>query len=471
MIAGTNSGCGKTTVACGIMAALTKRGFNVQPFKAGPDYIDPMFHTFITGNDSRNLDSWLLDEKVLTYLFGKSAGGKDLAIIEGVMGIYDGFGPKEERGSSAHLAKILKCPVILVVNAERMALSLAALLQGFCDFDPRVEIKGVILNNVNSKAHYALLKEIIEERLSFLKVVGYLPSLPESSFNSRHLGLVLPGEIENFSRKIDVLARKVEETIDLQLLTKIALGASSLEVPVVENNFSAVMKNDALKKEIKLGVAKDRAFNFYYKDNLDLLEMLGAKIVYFSPLEDETLPEKVDGLYIGGGYPEVWAKELEHNFRLRRELKEKIYAGLPVYAECGGLMYMTQEIKTLEGDSYKMAGVLPASSEMTKSLQRFGYVKVKIVQDCLLGAKGWTIQAHEFHHSTVHFKKDVPACWQVHKEKANGEVRSWDCGFQLFNLLAGYPHLHFWNNPVFALNFLQNCKKYKYDKKVSEEAK
>jgi len=461
MIAGTNSGCGKTTVASGIMAALVKRGLKVQPFKVGPDYIDPMFHSFITGTGSRNLDSWMLDRDTLIYLFKRSAKSADISVVEGVMGMYDGLGGRDDTGSSAHVSKIIRCPVILVIDGEGMSLSIAAIVKGFRDFDRNVAIKGVIINNISSDAHYKLLKDIIEENTG-TAVLGYLPATKECALESRHLGLVPAVEVKGLKGKLGMLSAKTEETVDLDLLLKIAGNAGSLPDGAFEAGFE-FRRKEGLKPEdkVRIGVARDKAFNFYYQDNLDLLEMLGAELVFFSPLEDLRLPGGIDGLYMGGGYPEVWAEELEVNQSIRADIKGKILSGLPAYAECGGLMYMSESIRTLGGKEFEMVGLLPGRSEMTSSLKRFGYVNVEVMQDNILSRKGWSIRAHEFHYSSTFMDESVPSCFRVFRERRGGEGTSWNCGFRMYNLLAGYPHLHFWSNPDFAANFIENCRRIK----------
>ncbi|MCX7746413.1 MAG: cobyrinate a,c-diamide synthase [Clostridia bacterium] len=450
VIAGTNSGCGKTTVTLGIMGALKRMGLKVQPFKVGPDYIDPMFHTFITGQHSRNLDSFMLDENTVKTLFLRSARYADIAVAEGVMGFYDGLGGTSQEGSTAHVAGILNSPVVLVVNGEGLSLSILPILLGFMDYNRNVNIKGVILNHLKSESHFLLLKEIIEEHTG-LAVLGYLKKNSEISLPGRHLGLVSGGEIQDLNEKLDKLISQIEKTVDLKLLVKLAGNAPAMK-PVPEGTHP-VFQN------VKIGVAKDKAFNFYYQDNLELLEMLGADLIYFSPLKDQHLPKDVKGLYIGGGYPEVFAKELEENLPMKLSVKKAVELGLPAYAECGGLMYLSQSIKTLEGNEYKMTEVIPGKSEMTASLKRFGYVEVEITKDNILARKGDRIRAHEFHYSVTMVDSEVDTCYKVMKERRNKNMSEWYCGYQVKNLMAGYPHLHFWGNPRFAKRFLDVCRK------------
>jgi cobyrinic acid a,c-diamide synthase len=451
VIAGTNSGCGKTTLAIGIMAALRQKGVRVQPYKVGPDYLDPMLHTFVTGSPSRNLDSWLLKEGVVTKIFRKAAVGKDLAVIEGVMGLYDGLSGASQLASTAHVAGIIGAPVVLVVNGAGMALSIAALLRGYRDFDPTVRVKGVILNNIDQESYFQYLKAIIETHTG-LKAIGYLPSLPEAALPERHLGLFPSGEIADLTARVNRLAAQVTRTVDLEMLLAIAREVGPSLPPssecAVEAKFSGV----------RLAVAYDAAFNFYYRDNLELLEELGAELVYFSPLAAPALPLEIDGLYLGGGYPEVWAEQLQANSALRQDVKRMIAAGLPTYAECGGLMYLSGQLQNQAGEVYEMAGALPAHSSMTRSLQRFGYVTIELTADNLLGRRGDRIRGHEFHYSVTRVEERIGRTYRVAKAAPNNKTPAWEDGYQLHNLLAGYPHLHFWSNPRFAEGFLAKCK-------------
>ncbi|HHW47643.1 MAG TPA: cobyrinate a,c-diamide synthase [Clostridiaceae bacterium] len=460
VIAGTNSGCGKTTVSTGIMGTLTAKGLRVQPFKVGPDYIDPMFHTFITGNASRNLDSWMLDESTVAYLFSRNTGNADIAVVEGVMGMYDGYGGYSDGGSTAHVARIVGAPVILVVNGEGMSLSIVPLIKGFMDFDRDAKVRGVIINNINSEAHFRMLKEMIEEHLG-ISVLGYLKSMPEVTLASRHLGLVPEGEIKDLRQKIDLLTEELRKTVDLELLLKIAAeGVTHNKIADESFEKDTRFAIKPLPPGARIAVAKDKAFNFYYRDNLDLLEMLGAELVYFSPLGDTRLPDGINGLYLGGGYPEVFAAQLEENVEMRECIKNRISEGLPTYAECGGFMYLSEGIINGGGEKFDMAGVIPGLSKMTGSLQRFGYIEIDVVEDNILAARGDKIRAHEFHYSVTEVEGGIPACFSIKKSRRNGEARIWKCGYKLHNLLAGYPHLHFWSNPGFAGRFVENCLRF-----------
>lgn len=455
VIAGTNSGCGKTTVSMGIMAALVDKGLRVQPFKVGPDFIDPMFHSFITGRESVNLDSWMLPEETVKYLFAKHSYDADLAIIEGVMGFYDGYGGRSLEGSTADVSKIIGAPVVLVINGEAMSLSAAALVKGFVEFDKNVNVKGVIINNVSSTGHYKLLKEAIEENTG-VSVLGYLRPMNDLTITSRHLGLVTSAEISDLKEKAAILSRQIQETVDLELLKEISGKAVEIDV----KNMTPQIVTVEVEK-VKIAVAKDKAFCFYYRDNLELLEMLGAELVFFSPLSDDRLPQNIDGLYIGGGYPEVWAEELQNNLSMRNDIKSCAEKGLPAYAECGGLMYLTDSIRVKEDREFEMVGLIPGKSCMTASLKRFGYVFVKLTVDTILAKKGSEIRAHEFHYSETLVDKRINPCFEVSKRKDGLTTQLWSCGFQIHNLLAGYAHMHFWSNPEFARGFVESCVGYK----------
>lgn len=453
IIAGTNSGCGKTTVTTGILAALVKRGLKVQPFKVGPDYIDPMFHTFVTGRHSRNLDSWMLNSDIVSHLFEKNAADSDIAVIEGVMGFYDGFGGYSSEGSTAHVAKITGSPVVLVINGAGLSLTICALLQGIADFDREIDLKGVIINNLKSDSHFQLLKEIITEKTG-VRVLGYIPAMPETGLSSRHLGLVQSSEIPDLREKVSRVAHQIEKTVDLDMLMGIAREAgdavrSSMDFNIARRNAGP-----------KIAVAMDKAFSFYYRDNLELLEAMGAELAYFSPLKDTGLPGGIEGLYVGGGYPEVFAGELQENGSLKEDIRKSIETGLPAYAECGGLMYLSESIKNLEGQVFPMVGVLPGKSEMTASLQRFGYVEIETTNDSVVSKKGYRIRAHEFHYSVTAVDWSVPACFKVTRKRRGAEAKSWQCGYRVNRLLAGYPHLHFWSNTGFAERFVNSCIQY-----------
>lgn len=455
ILAGTNSGVGKTTITLGLLNGFHRKGLNVQAFKSGPDYIDPAFHTFVTGNKSRNLDAWLLPEKHIRYLMDKNSENKDLSIVEGVMGFYDGHIVHKDKGSTAHLSKILKAPVVLIINGSGISTSAAAIVYGFQQFDKDVDIAGVIINMVNSERHYDILKEAIEEHTS-VKCFGYLKKNTEMNLSSRHLGLIPSYEVEQLKDKIDLISDMMEDSIDFEGLMALAENAPEIE--------SEALNLENVDVSLRIGVAMDKAFNFYYQDNLDLLETLGAELVYFSPLNDKSLPESLDGLYVGGGFPEVFAKELSENSDMRLSMKGFVDSDKPVYAECGGLMYMCKEIIDLEGHVFDMVGVIHNQSKMTKKLQRFGYVDVELGDDSIIGPKGLQIKAHEFHRSELTTLDEDVTCYNVQKDRGKGNVNHWKCGYSYKNFLGAYAHIHFYNNLDVPKNFLASCKKIKEQK-------
>jgi len=365
VIAGTHSGSGKTTISIGIMAALRKRGFSIQPFKVGPDFIDPGYHEAVCGFPSRNLDGWMLDKKYNLETFLKHSQGKDVSIIEGVMGLYDGHDGTSEDGSTAQIAKWAKSPVLLVIDARSMARSVAAILYGFEKYDKKVTIAGVILNRVSSLRHYTYLKDAIEEKCR-AKVIGYLPSDISIEIPERHLGLVTSKE--NILRReyIKRLTNLIEKFIDIPRLLKIA---SPIERKRRSSKSNIDMSTAATDRKVKIGIAYDNAFCFYYHDNFDLLKKMGAELVYFSPLKDTSLPPKLDGIYLGGGYPELFAGDLEKNQAMRKEIRMFAEAGGCIYAECGGLMYMGEKIRSFNNRDYKMVGFFLLPRKWRQSFQ------------------------------------------------------------------------------------------------------
>lgn len=448
MFAGTSSDVGKTTIVLGIMRALTLKGLKVQGYKAGPDYIDTAFHTFATHIPSRNLDPWFFTEETINSLIGIHDAKSDISIMEGVMGMYDGASVESIHGSSAHLAIITQTPIILIINGGGVALSAAAMVKGFKTFDERVNVAGVIVNKVGSEKHYQLIKEAIEKHTS-IPCIGYLKQSQDITLKSRHLGLIPSVEVDALDGKINHVANMIQESIDLNKLQEIAKQAKDYP--------SNPLKD--YPKSVRLGVAYDNAFNFYYEDNLDLLESLGCELIKFSPIKDHEIPKDIDGLYLGGGFPEIFAKELYENRSMRQSIYNAIQNNLPTYAECGGLMYLTNSIKTLEEEAYDMCGVFDAKSEMTKSLQRFGYVNVHLNHDTILGPKGTKFKGHEFHRSQVIENKELSHFYDVSKG-GNGQG-NWQCGLSINQCIGAYAHVHFYNNMDLARNLVRAMKTYR----------
>ncbi|TCQ04179.1 cobyrinate a,c-diamide synthase [Serpentinicella alkaliphila] len=449
VIAAPYSGAGKTTISIGIMAALTKRGVNVQPFKIGPDYIDPAFHTDVTKRNSINLDSWLFDEETVIELFQKYALNSDISIIEGVMGLYDGIGSDPMLGSTAGMAHILKAPVILVLPAQGMSTTIAAVIKGLKEFR-EINIVGVILNKVSTEKYYDLLKETIETNTD-VKVLGRLPIADDIKIKSRHLGLVQNCELLNKELMIDKLIALIEEYVDLDQIISLGQNAEVFKIELTEEK--------ELKKEyVNVAVAYDEAFQFYYYDNIKALEELGATITYFSPLKDPKLPENIDGIYIGGGYPELYAKELEQNISMCKAIKDKSEIGMPIYAECGGYMYLNKKIKTLENDEYNMVGVFDGDVIMTKQLQNFGYAELTAEKCSCIFKVGDKIKCHEFHTSYIGHNNEKLVLTEKYRNK---EKVSWYSGSKKNNTFGMYPHIHFLSNINIAKNFIESCLNYK----------
>ncbi|AGB41640.1 cobyrinic acid a,c-diamide synthase [Halobacteroides halobius DSM 5150] len=451
VIAGTESGVGKTTVTIGLMAALDKQGYNVQPYKVGPDYIDPGFHTLVTGNQSRNLDSFFLGEEGVKESFLNAGGESDISIIEGVMGLFDGKKGTDGAGSTAHIAKILETPVVLVMDVKKMARSAVALAYGYQNFDADLNIAGIILNNVGSKGHFEMIKKPLEEEVG-VKVLGYLPYQKDLELPERHLGLVPTFESKELANFRSQLVELIEKYIDLEQLVSLSQEGTGVEVTEKKIFTSAKDYN------LTLGVAYDEAFNFYYQDNFDLLASRGVDLKFFSPIEDNKLP-KVDGLYIGGGFPESFLQQLVNNKSIKQDIYRHIREDLPTYAECGGLMYLTEEIIDNEGKRFPMVGAVSGQVKMTDSLQAMGYVDVKAVRDNILLKQGEKAKGHEFHYSKlINLADESKQVYQLYggrgeEGRLEGIVRD--------NLLVSYVHLHFGSQPKVINRFLGYCQKYK----------
>ncbi|HEX7628417.1 MAG TPA: cobyrinate a,c-diamide synthase [Candidatus Methanoperedens sp.] len=437
LIAGTASGVGKTTVATGLMAALSRK-YKVQPFKVGPDFIDPGHHTQICGRPSRNLDSFMMGEKGVLETFTSASDGADYCIIEGVMGLFDGL-DATETASSAHIAKILNIPVLLVINAHGSSRSIAAIVKGFSEFDSGVSIHGIILNNTGSDKHIKIVRDSLHSAGIKIPVVGALPKNKELSIPSRHLGLHMAGEN---NPKNTELASFIEKHIDMDSVKKIAENFKPFDID---------FKANEEQFNVKIGIANDSAFCFYYQDTFDALKRSGAEPVFFSPMSD-TLPE-VDGIYLGGGYPELYAKELEAS-NTRHEIKKVAEDGMPIYGECGALLYLGASLKT--DKLYKMAGVLGASSRMTGKLQALGYTEAEAVMDSPIAKKGKLIRGHEFHYSVAECDTDVRFVYKLKRGKGIIEGRD---GLMEHNTMASYMHTHPASNSFDE--FLRQCNKYK----------
>lgn len=445
MISAPGSGSGKTTIVCALLQALMAKGLQVAAFKSGPDYIDPMFHSRVIGAKSRNLDLFMLGKETAKYLVAKNTKNADVAVFEGAMGFYDGMG-KTTEASAYELAVTSDTPVILVVNGKGAALSIAAMIKGFKDFRKDSHIAGAILNNVNSMS-YLFYKDVIEQETG-VKLLGYFPVMQGCNFESRHLGLVTAEEIGDLQQIVAKLAAQAAKSIDLDALLNIAAQAAPLTYDEV--SLEPVGK-------VRIAVARDKAFCFYYQDALDLLSELGAELVPFSPIADAHLPHNISGLVLGGGYPELYADKLASNITMLQEVKAAVDSGMPCFAECGGFMYLLERYR--ENDKqYNWVGAVPGESALTKKLTRFGYVHLTAQQDNVLCKAGEKINGHEFHYSdsTNNGTSFIAA-------KASGRG-SWECATATKTLYAGYPHIHLWGNINFARSFVQHCYDFTAEK-------
>jgi cobyrinic acid a,c-diamide synthase len=440
IVCGTHSGVGKTSIALGLIGALRRRGLAVQPFKIGPDFIDALHHTQASGRSSRNLDGWMLDASTNLERFARASADADVAVVEGVMGLFDGSEGSSERGSSAEMAKLLRAPVTLVVDASAMARSAAALIHGFASFDPELRTAGVILNNVGGEAHAEMIREAVA---GALPILGAVPRNPDLVVPERHLGLHLPHEARR--DYVEALARLVEAHVDVDRL----LEVSRIERPVPPSTTPAMAPSPPA---VRVGVARDEAFCFYYAENLELLQQAGAELVEFSPIRDP-LPDDLDGLYVGGGYPELHAAELAANVETTAAVRGFCERGGPVYAECGGLMYLGRTLQ-LDGSTYELCGALPLGTRMPAGLN-IDYVEVTATGG--LFAETPAARGHIFHQSELTGDPAVERCYRV--RSARGE--SSHEGYSHANVLGSYIHLHFSSAPALPAAFVERCHAFR----------
>ena len=449
LLAAGASGSGKTLITCGLLQALVNRGLKVASFKCGPDYIDPMFHSRVIGTRSRNLDTFFTDGDRTRYLLAKNASDCEIAVMEGVMGYYDGVGGITSRASAYDLASTTDTPVILIVNSRGMSVSLAAYVKGFLEYKKDSHICGVIFNQM-SPMLYPRMKKLLEEELS-VKVLGYVPKVEDCVIESRHLGLVLPEEIPELKSRLQKLSEVLEKTLDIDGILELAGEAPELAAPETE---MLIQKDTAFgyrtEEKVRIGVADDEAFCFFYADNLNLLEQMGAELVRFSPIHDRELPEDLDGLLLSGGYPELNGEALEENQEMCTRIREVILDGMPCLAECGGFMYLHQEMEDMEGKQRRVCGVIPGRAYRTPKLNRFGYITLTEKQDTGLGE----IPAHEFHYF------DSTDCGADFHAAKPASKRGWDCIHDRGRLMAGFPHLYYYGNPRVPARFLKNALEY-----------
>lgn len=448
LLAAGSSGSGKTLITCGLLEALVERGLKTASFKCGPDYIDPMFHSRVIGTKSRNLDTFFTGSEVTKYLLTRNARDCEIAVMEGVMGFYDGVAGTTTTASAYDLAKVTDTPVILIVNSRGMSVSLAGYVKGFLEYKKDSHIKGVIFNQM-SPMLYPRMKKLLEEELG-VAVLGYVPKVEDCVIESRHLGLVLPDEIPELKDRLHKLAGVLEETLDIDRILELAGEAPDLLDAKPES-----VTDFRLSEPVRIGVAEDEAFCFFYADNFRLLGEMGAEIVPFSPMEDKQLPDDLDGLLLYGGYPELNGKKLEQNTTMKDMIREKLKAGMPCMAECGGFMYLHKEMEGMDGNFYQMAGVIPGKAYRTPKLSRFGYVTLTQKKPALGMEDFGEIPAHEFHYF------DSENCGgDFHAAKPESK-RGWDCIHGTDTMLAGFPHLYYYGNPEVPKAFLKKCLAYK----------
>ena len=434
LISAQSSGSGKTTVTCGILQALANRGLRLSSFKCGPDYIDPMFHSKVIGAKSRNLDPFFVDDDMLRYLFARNAKDSDIAVIKGVMGFYDGSDFSRPDNSSCDVSLKTETPVILIVDGRGSSLSAVAVLKGFLDFNRNL-IKGVIFNRMSQKV-FEGVKPVVESM--GIIPIGYIPKMKDVILESRHLGLVMPGEIDDIRDKLNKVAELFEETLDMDAI--IELSKTAPEMEVIEPKIETAGK-------VKIGLADDDAFCFTYEDNIELLQRMGADIVRFSPMKDEKIPD-VDALILSGGYPELHAEGLSKNRSMMRSIKDAVDNGMPCIAECGGFMYLHERMEGSDGKMYDTCGVIKGETKNMQKLTRFGYITLT-PKDGSLG----TVRGHEFHHW------DSDNCgddWIAENKKG----ARYGCIHDDGRLMAGYPHIYYYSNPKIAAEIIRRASVY-----------
>lgn len=444
VIAGTSSNVGKTTVMVGLVRALRARGLRVAVFKCGPDYLDPTYHVRAAGSPSHNLDGWMMGRQAVLSTFTHASQGADIALIEGVMGLFDGTSPTSDEGSTAEIAKWLQAPVLLVCDAGGMARSIAALAHGFSTFDATLQVAGLIANRIGSQGHLDLLRKATG---GAPPIMGGLPKESTLAFADRHLGLHSADRATIPEEVFAAWGDRVSEWCDVDAIVALARTAPALpDIPAMER---IVGEGD----RCRIGLAFDEAFHFYYDDNLRRLESLGAELVRFSPIRDAHLPD-VDGLYFGGGYPEVHAEELCRNISMRRDVAAFAAAQGPVYGECGGLMYLSGGIRTVDGTLHPMVGLVPGEAAMRDRLQALGYVEVETQDATILGPPGLRFRGHQFRYSDFRLPAKAEGVYSVHRRRG-GEV--FQEGYRIGNTLASYVHAHWASNPLLAQGFVQAC--------------
>ncbi|WP_379133108.1 cobyrinate a,c-diamide synthase [Paenibacillus sp. sgz500958] len=477
IIAGTGSGSGKTTVTLGLMRAFAKRGLQVQGFKCGPDYIDPAYHAAATGRTSYNLDSWMTDIPYMQMSFLRHSESADISIIEGVMGLYDGKEAEGLLGSTAEIAIATGSPVLLVVDVRSMGRSAAAIVLGFQQLEPGVHIAAVFVNRCGSSSHYKTVKQAIESACG-VPVIGWLRRESELNIPERHLGLLPAVERGELEPLFELAAERLAEGTDLELLLEIARSAPAMKSPYAGVDFGpgtkevpseqlplsppalnapAILAPDIAAAPV-IAVARDAAFNFYYEDNLEQLVRAGARIIEFSPLNGDGVPEETDGLYLGGGFPEEFAATLSENTVFMQGLQTAADKGMPIYAECGGYMVLARTLTDRNGLTYNMAGLIPAHAVMQQRRAALGYREVTAMEDCLLLRKGERLRGHEFHYSVMHYEEKLPRSFAYISQGRSGKEPE---GYMQGQLLGAYFHAHLASHAPSAYRFVEACRLYR----------
>ena len=452
VIAAPHSGSGKTTVTLGIMAALKRRGLRVAPFKVGPDFIDPGYHRLVTGTPSVNLDGWICEAGFIRESFVHHAQGADIAVIEGVMGLFDGIDGVSDSGSTAQVAKLLGAPAVLVVDARSQARSAAALVHGFATFDPGIRVAGVIFNNVASANHELILREALAANAPDLALLGCLPRDPALAIPSRHLGLLTAEENPLSEEFLGHLVQVIEQHLDLEALLRLDPSP-----PATASGVDDAVDRFGDADRVRIAVARDAAFCFVYQDNLRLLRESGAELCYFSPLKESSLPDGISGIYLPGGYPELFAQPLAENQAMKQALREAVEAEMPLYAECGGFIYLTRGVVAHEV-MHDFVGIFPVRTRMLPRRKALGYREVELLGESVIGGKGSIARGHEFHYSEM--EEMPPEVERLYRVSRKGVTLGRE-GYRHKNCLASYVHLHFGSAPVIARSFVQRCRTYR----------
>lgn len=458
VIGGVSSGVGKTTVTMGLARALRARGLSVSVFKCGPDYLDPTYLRLASGHAAHNLDGWMMGQQAVVSTFLEGSEGTDIALIEGVMGLFDGASPTDEAGCSAQIAKWLGAPVVLVADVSGMARSIAALVQGFSQFDPKLNLGGVVVNRAGSANHIDIVRQALAATRNAPPLLGGFVKKPDLTMPSRHLGLHRASASPETEELLNAWGAEVRAGFDLDALVTLAQSAPDLKAPECFEVGSARSASTTGNICCRIAIARDAAFHFYYPDNLRRLRSLGVQLVPFSPIADAKLPA-VDGVYIGGGYPELYASQLAANQSMHDSLRAFADGGGPVYAECGGMMYLTEALQTLDGETHAMVGIFRARAVMSSKLKALGYVEVTLQRNSMLGAKGQVFRGHQFRYSDLEGENAGADClYEVQKRRGGAAFLE---GYQRDNVVASYVHAHWASNPSVPAAWVNRCVQYR----------